>query len=296
MPGWIGPVDRGVNMGEWRFASVFSALVILAIISALLCRPALPALLASRAVSAMARTELAIDTYNWRTMDSSHFEIKYLPAQEGDARLTLEAGEAVFAATTRIMQIQPTGPIRLILYPDQASLNRSFGWPQKEGVMGVYWGGAIRLLAPSVWMDKPGLEELIRDGPMAHELAHYLLDIRARGNYPRWLTEGVAQYVERAVTGFSFGGIDKADGYSRSPFLFSTLDQEMDDPVTQIEAYRQSLAAIDLLVNRFGWDQLLVVLDSLGQGMTLNQALKSQLGISLAVWEQEFRQCYGLAA
>lgn len=284
-------------MGEWKLASAaVAALVVLASISAFLVRPALPALMAGKAVTTMAQAKLAIDTYNWRTADSAHFEIKYLPAQADDAQLVLEAGEVVYGATTRIMQIQPAGPVRLVLYPDQTRLNRSFGWPQKQGVMGVYWGGAIRVLAPSAWMDKPNLEGLIHEGPMAHELAHYLVDIRAHGNYPRWLTEGIAQYVERSVTGFSFGAAEKGPGWGANPFSFTTLEQNMDNSTTQIEAYRQSLAAVDWLVERFGWDKLLATLDQLGEGQTLDQALATQMGIHLATWEQELSWYYAGAA
>ena len=48
-----------------------------------------------------------------------------------------------------------------------------------------------------------GNKDYFKEGPMVHEYTHLVVDELTGGNYSRWFTEGVAQYVEQQVTGYT---------------------------------------------------------------------------------------------
>ena len=103
-----------------------------------------------------------------------------------------------------------------------------------------------------------------------------MVDQLTRGNYNRWFTEGVAQYVEKKVTGFtleapSFDG--KVEVYN-----FATLERDFDQ-LDQGMAYWQSLQAVEYMVELGGEPGLLRVIEALGKGYTLPGAIEKGLQV-----------------
>ncbi|HBK53599.1 MAG TPA: hypothetical protein DDZ44_06665, partial [Syntrophomonas wolfei] len=104
----------------------------------------------------------------------------------------------------------------------------------------------------------------------------------------RWWTEGIAQYLEKKITGFEF-----ADPFARGRELeyyeFMTLEQKFDELDQQI-AYWESLQAVQYIVDIYGEEKLFTVLEEQGKGSRLNTALEICLGISCQEFEQGFYQ------
>lgn len=230
----------------------------------------------------------AWQTRGWATLTSAHFILRYQPGDADVASLVLETAEAAYEPASRLLEYRPGGKILILLYPDRASLARQFGWPASESAMGVYWGGVIRVLSPHDWVDSQDPGEIAAvfktSGPVAHEFTHFLVDMKTRGNYPRWLTEGVAQEVERLLTGFTMPGSDQAQAW----YHLADMDTSFDSLPDQSLAYRQSLLIVDYLVRERGIITLCRLLDSLGQGDTLDQAFRQVLGLSLDDFERKF--------
>jgi hypothetical protein len=91
------------------------------------------------------------------------------------------------------------GKLSVIVYPTQQSLESALGRRYTYVPMGVYFGGIINIISPTMWLtgntDEIN-ERFMREGPMIHEMTHFVLDTKTRGNYPLWFTEGVALYYE----------------------------------------------------------------------------------------------------
>ncbi|NLB18697.1 MAG: hypothetical protein GX825_08225, partial [Syntrophomonadaceae bacterium] len=175
----------------------------------------------------------------------------------------------------------------LVLYPDSETLARSFGWDKDERAMGVYYGGTIRLLNPDEWITEGDKRRtFINEGPMAHEFAHLLVDYVTRGNYPRWYTEGVAQYVEKQITGFEFSRPLQYNLQSAGLYNFASLDKEFDQ-LDQTVAYWECLQAVELIVEEYGEDRIFEILRLLGQGNDMEQSFKNATGQSLEAFEIE---------
>lgn len=232
---------------------------------------------------------LDIRTFNWYTIHGEGFSVKYQPADASVARLVLETAEASFEPVNEILGFTPKKPVPIFVYPTSASLNKSFGWDASVNAMGVYWAGTIRILSPLDWIDnEKQLPKVFREkGPIAHEYAHFVVDYRTHGNYPRWLTEGIAQYIERELTGFELTPGDEQEVFWYS---FGEMDRGFDLLSDQGLAYRQSLLALDFIVAKKGFPGVLSLLDELAQGQKIGEALDSIMGLDLVQFEQEFKE------
>jgi hypothetical protein len=197
----------------------------------------------------------------------------------------METAEEVFEPVNDALGYKLQEQVLMVLHPTKDSLNKSFGWDADENAMGVYWAGTIRILSPLAWASETeSLATEFRDqGPIAHEYTHLVVDYMTKGNYTRWLTEGIAQYLEREITGFAFAA-QNVEGKDRL-YSFEQLTSEFDNLPDQSLAYYQSLAAIDYYVERYGFATLVSLLEDLGRGISLNQAFVDSTGQSIENFE-----------
>ena len=237
---------------------------------------------------------IALQTKNWNSLRGSNFEIRYKPQDAAIAGLVLETAEQSVVPVNEMLGYTPQGSqgrMLVLVYPTREEMGKSFGWTGDQSAMGVYWAGIIRVLSPAAWIEGASYGEMENEfrssGPMAHEYTHLVVDYITRGNYPRWLTEGIAQYVEREVTGFSFSDslTSPEDGW----FSLRELEQNFDTTEGQAKAYRQSLAMMDYLEEEYGQGTFAGILKGLGKGQSLNKAWKEQTGISLEEFEEDFQ-------
>lgn len=235
----------------------------------------------------LSRENTGFATRNFERLDTEHFIIKYTEANRQNAPIVSEAAEQIFEPVIRMFNFEPPAPTMVVMYPDSASLAKTFGWDKTEKAMGVYWGGTIRILNPDEWItDGDKRQTFIREGPMAHEFAHLLVDYITLGNYPRWYTEGVAQYVEKKITGFELFNPAKYNNQSVEYYDFVTLEREFDH-LDQGIAYGQCLQATEMIAAKYGEDKVFAILEYLGQGNDMKQSFAKATGQSFDRFEQE---------
>lgn len=237
----------------------------------------------------MVNQEMRLSTASYATHTTEHFEIKYLPQDEAHVNMIARASEDAFVKVGSIFQREAPGRTTMVIYPDGGTLARSFGWERDAKAMGVYWGGTIRLLSPGVWMPSGAEEEVFfQEGPVYHEFAHLMVDEITRGNYSRWLTEGIAQHVEKEVTGFEFASPALKPAWTR----LYTLD-EMDrnfDKLDESLAYWESLKIVEYIVMQYGEHGWLNLLAALGTGLPMDQAVEKTLNIDYRSFESQLMQ------
>ena len=230
-------------------------------------------------------------TKTYETLYSNNFILKYTQEDQDLAPLILQFAEDYLFRIEKILGIkQQKRPIPLVLYSDEEALNKSFGWSGDKSTVGVYWAGTIRLLSPRAWSENTATlgETFEREGPLAHELTHLFIDEATKGNYPRWLTEGVAQYVEAEITGFTLS--EPLEESKVNLYPFSRLDNNFDQQPDQILAYWQSLQAVRNLLEKYGKESLLVLLRELRQGESFPKAFVHSYGFTFPEFEQEFKE------
>ncbi|MGI6555173.1 MAG: peptidase MA family metallohydrolase [Bacillota bacterium] len=233
---------------------------------------------------------VSFQTRGWESIEGTNFEIRYQPQDAEIAELVLKTAEMSVEPVNTKLGFTPQGKTLVLVYPTRAALGKSFGWAADQSAMGVYWAGVIRVLSPMAWVESAAAGEVEKEfrssGPMVHEYTHLVVDYITRGNYTRWLTEGIAQYVEREITGFMLSELLYRPGEEWFPLC--ELDEEFDTAFGQSKAYRQSLAMMDYLVEEYGEDTIVGILNRLGEGTSIKKAWKEELGVSLEEFEQHF--------
>ena len=233
-------------------------------------------------------------TRHFDILTSANFILKYTKADQELAPLVLALAEDYLVKVEEILGYAPeVQAIPLVLYGEEDALNNSFGWSGDKSAVGVYWAGTIQLVSPRVWSaDIPAnmavwREVFQKEGPLAHELTHLFVDEATRGNYPRWLTEGLAQYVEEKITGFRLSHpvlVSRTEYYS-----FSGLEKDFDKQPDQLKAYWQSFEAVRILLEQKGMECLMNLLAELRQGIRFKQAFSKVYEQDFADFEQKFR-------
>lgn len=241
---------------------------------------------------ALERHRILSGLEGYQLQTSEHYDLYYNKADENVVPLILETAERVWAPVGAQMEGTPRGRVPLIIYPSRDELRKAFGWGQSESALGVYWQGTIRLLSPNVWLDGTkrtyDLKEFERLNPIAHELAHYILDERTGGNYPRWFTEALAQQVEERVTGYVW--LEPTSRIAQELYDYDELNMTFQALPNQPLAYRQSYLFLRWLAERSGEEAVDQMIQRLARGIPFPDAFTAAYGGSpdqlFSEWQQ----------
>ena len=234
------------------------------------------------------QAKMNFETRGMLEFETEHFIIKYTEADANVVDMVATAAEEARAPVTSILGYAPQDKGIIIIYPDKQQLNEVFGWSAGESAMGVYWGGVIQVLSPRAWMKEAGsMEEFTKNGPVLHEYTHLVFDYMTNGNYTRWFTEGLAQYLEYRVNDYEW--VTKDNQLTGELHSMDELDGDFDGLNNKSLAYRESLAAIRYIAEMHGEDKLRSIITHLTEGQSLQKAISRDLGMSYEAFDQAWR-------
>jgi tetratricopeptide (TPR) repeat protein len=182
-------------------------------------------------------------------------------------------------------------PVIVEVFPQKKEFAvRTFGLPGAEGFLGVCFGRVITANSPASQGDHPANWEAV----LWHEFCHVVTLTKTHNKMPRWLSEGISVYEEEQQ--------DPAWGSSLSPRYREMLLGEDFTPLSRLSsaflapksgqhiqfAYFESALAVEFLVRRFGIDALKSLLDDLGAGVALNEALPKRTRLTLDQLDGDF--------
>ena len=196
----------------------------------------------------------------------------------GEAVLELlgEARDVLFEK----YRVEPDGPIVVEIFPQQQDFAiRTFGLPGGAGFLGVCFGRVITANSPASQGERPSNWKSV----LWHEMCHVVTLGKTNNRMPRWLSEGISVYEERQR--------DPGWGEQMTPRYRQMLLEDL-TPVSRLSgafltppsplhlqfAYYQSSLVVEFLVERHGFDALLGILDDLGDGLAINDALVRHVG------------------
>ena len=161
----------------------------------------------------------------------------------------------------------PDHPIPVLLYSDADfqqvnSLNHQVG--------GLY-DGKIRLTLRSGNLSGGRLEAILW-----HEYTHAVVHDLSRGRCPMWLNEGIATAQEARVKNVDVGLARAALEQGKLPGWDLLWSQTNYDQATMALYYQVSVLIVQYLVRRWSWQEMSQLLERLGQGQPMKDALRAQ--------------------
>lgn len=186
--------------------------------------------------------------------------------------------------------VELTNTISVEIYPRQSDFAiRTFGLPGGAGYLGVCFGRVITANSPASQGERPANWRSV----LWHELCHTVTLEKTRNRMPRWLSEGISVYEERLR--------DPTWGESITATYRQMLLNDQRTPVSDLSAsflnpaspmhlqfaYYHSSLVVEFIVDQYGKDALLAILDDLAAGLPINDALTRHVG-SLAKLDQQF--------
>ena len=235
------------------------------------------------------QAKLNFETRNLSQLETEHFIVKYAAADAAVAPMVAQTAEDAYRPVTGALGYKPAGKALIVIYPDKRELNQVFGWSASESAMGVYWGGVIQVLSPRAWQKNPAsAAEFEKNGPILHEYTHLVFDYMTNGNYPRWFTEGLAQYMEYQANGYEWR--TKDNQLSGRLYSLDEMTANFDDLPNKSLAYRQSLAAVRYIAEAGGEAKLQGVIRDLSAGQKLEDAIHRNLGLTMDEYDKAWRE------
>lgn len=218
-----------------------------------------------------ALTVLAFKLKGFDCINTPHFIILFKPESRESISVVANAAEKAYEILGKDFDYYPEDKTPIVVFPDRVSLQAAFNWPHDENTQGVYFRGIIYVQSPDVWIDETEDMESIffEKGPMVHEYTHLVVDALTSGNYPRWFTEGVAQYVERRVTGYTLS--EDFDVAENQVYTYKDIMYNFDGLKDVPSAYLGALEMTDLLVEDGGIEELKRIMQLLKEGDSANR-------------------------
>jgi tetratricopeptide (TPR) repeat protein len=217
---------------------------------------------------------------DFRQQESSHFILRYEGSQTADALRTqvLDALEGDYRDLSNDLG-SSTRNIYVSLYTDEAffDVTHAAAWTAALN------DGKIRIPISGVTTVTPELASVLR-----HELTHSFVAQITHNRAPVWLNEGVAQLEQGSSTG------------AIGPRLAALYVSGRQIPLNQLEggfqdyssaeasvAYAESLAAVEYIRSTYGLSDLARLLQRLGEGQSVESALRSTVHAGYAELETE---------
>jgi tetratricopeptide (TPR) repeat protein len=217
---------------------------------------------------------------DFRQQESSHFTLRYEGSQTADALRTqvLDVLEADYRSLANDLGVTPKN-IYVSLYTDEAffDVTHAAAWTAALN------DGKIRIPISGVKAVTPEMASVLR-----HELTHSFVAQITHGRAPGWLNEGIAE-LEQGLSAGAFG-----------PRLAALYASGRQVPLNQLEggfqeyssaealvAYAESLAAVEYIRATYGMSDLARLLQRLGEGQSVESALRSTVHAGYAELETE---------
>lgn len=220
-------------------------------------------------ILARAQREKYVES-NYSERETGHFVLRYEGAQSSEALRAeiLEALESAYRDLSSEFAREPRATIPVVLYTSQDffDVTRAPGW------VGALNDGQIRIPLRGMNSVTPTLARILR-----HELAHSFINQATQGRCPQWLNEGIAQLLEpRSLSGGAvLAQLFKADREVPLNVLESGFSSFSGDQAQL--AYMESLATVSYIRDRYGMSDVMRILDRLGQGESVESALRSTI-------------------
>lgn len=241
------------------------------------------------------RTKFTLDLleslHKFARYETEHFTIRHDAVKDpGLGRYLGEFLEEIHAAVMADYDIVLPQKTKIEVYPTQRAFAvRITGEPWIHTV-GACTGFVIALASPRKAPDLSGRYNFAR--VLKHEYTHTVTLAATKNRIPHWFTEGLAVLQEDTPRSFGWSEL-LADGVRRDElFTLESIDwgfMRPRRPTDRQLAYAQSEWMCEYIVQRFGYDKLIAMLERYREGQTQSTVFESLLGVSTENFDRDFR-------
>jgi tetratricopeptide (TPR) repeat protein len=205
---------------------------------------------------------------SYRTVEGARFTVSYdggrtLPDLE---HAIVDSLDGDFTDLATRFDYLPPRPIGVVIYPEQDFYAATRA---DRDVAGLF-DGTIRVPCGGLKRLDPEVRAVL-----LHELTHAFVAGKSGGTAPRWLHEGLAQYVEGLRT----------DASTARALARSAASGEL--PVASF-SYASALSFVEFLVDRFAFHSLNQALERLGAGDDADASLRAATGFGLEELQRQW--------
>lgn len=210
--------------------------------------------------------------YHWDRTQIDSLTLLYYELSGSKVRsVSLEVKEAL-NNIRRLLRLENPGPMRGVIYNSNSEAQSAFP-RQSQTITDQHVFGGFAFPANSVFVGV-GFQTRI----ITHEAAHLLMD-QAVGPralpVPSWLDEGFASYVEPRSKAYSGSSLRRRGLSLRSMTRTSGTPQSIGT------FYQKAESVVSYMIEEFGVETFQHLIESLSQGLTIDQALRQSYGFDV---------------
>lgn len=212
------------------------------------------------------------------TYETEHFILRYKEQDENIIRNVSRLFEDSYdAVKDEYSYYAENNKMMVFVYHNQQTMWDLQASVRGQAVMGFYSMGIIHILSPNAYNENTldPIDFFAKNGPILHEYTHKVLDDLTKGNIELWLTEGIALYEE-----YEKLNIEWAPGFEYQRLFTAEELRNNFISIEEVQAYRQSFDAVRIIIDEYGKDKLMQVLELLGIGKGLDEAFVDVYGFS----------------
>lgn len=128
---------------------------------------------------------------------------------------------------------------------------------------------------------------------LKHEFTHTVTLAATQNRIPHWFTEGLAVYQEDTPRQYPWCNMLAHALRHNELFTLESIDwgfMRPRKPNDRQKAYAQSEWMTEFIIDRFGYDKILVMLDRYREGQNQKQVIEKELHLSVEEFDQAFRE------
>jgi len=230
------------------------------------------------------------DVHNWKMITEGDLNFHWYNGDNAFARDLLNAAQAGLVFNKTESGLTAEAPIDIYIYADTDDLKDAILYEPS-------WTGGQAFPDQDIVILGISQSDLDwgRDA-IVHELTHVLVGhqtFSCLGDVPTWLNEGLAVYSEGELDPSSQAQLDDAirDDTLLTVRSLSAGFSEVSDKAYL--SYSQSYSITKFLIETYGQDKMNMLLASLRDGMTVDEALAQTYGFDIEGLENEWRGAIG---
>lgn len=230
--------------------------------------------------TAPARVSFDDNRYDWRHITSGNITLYWYQGDDSFAGALMDAVQGALSQLAASTGATLENPASIYVYASAADLQGSMIFPEQWTGGAAFTGYGI--ITIGITPDAAGLNW--GKGAIAHELTHLVvnqLTFNPYNSLPTWLDEGLAMVSEGPLDTEFTDALSQAEKNNSlisirslaSPF--SAITEE------SILSYAESDEVVNYLINKYGRDKMLELLDAFQQGSGYDEALEKVYGFDM---------------